>query len=214
MKFNILDILLPRETKFFVYMNEQVDALMEGCILFKNFITNIEKLSDDEFKQAISAVKAAEHKGDAVERRLIDELHKTFITPLDREDIHTIAINLDKALDILNSITQKFDIYRIHHVPANVGKFADIIIEMVSEMKLLIKALAEKENIMPHVEKLHSLENTADHLFHWSVAELFDGNHNPIDIIKFKEVYEHLEGITDIIDYIGKLVRGVLVKLG
>jgi predicted phosphate transport protein (TIGR00153 family) len=214
MKFNPLDILLPRETKFYDYMVEHVDALIGECRLFKDFTENIKKLSDKDFKDRIAAIKECERKGDEVERRIIDELHKTFITPFDREDIHTIAINTDKALDILNSITQKFEVYNIHSVPSHVCKFADLLLEMSAELRLLMKALGEKGDVMRHVEKLHTLENTADHLFHWSVAELFDGAHNPIDVLKFKEVYEHLEGITDVMDYVGKLVRGVKVKLG
>jgi len=214
MKFNPLDILLPRETKFYAYMSEQVDVLLDACKCFKGFVDGLKDLSDDDFKKRILAVKECEHRGDNVERRIIDELHKTFITPFDREDIHTIAINIDKAMDILNSITQKFEVYRIRSVPVNVRKFADVLIEIASELRLMMKALGEKEDIMVHVEKLHGLENTADHMFRWSMAELFDGEHNPIDIIKFKEVYEYLEGITDLIDYVGKLVRGVKVKQG
>lgn len=214
MKFNPLDILLPRETKFYSYFNDQVDMLIKGCLLFKDFTNNIKKLSEEDFKQKIAAIKKCEHDGDILERRIIDELHKTFITPFDREDIHTIAITIDKALDILNSITQKFESYNIRSVPTNVLKFSDVIVESALEMQMLFKALGEKEDIFKHIEKLNSLESTADHLFHWSVAELFDGEHNPIDVIKFKEVYEHLEGITDVMDYVGKLVRGVKVKQG
>ncbi len=214
MKFNPLDILLPRETKFFVYFNEQIEVLIEGCKLFKEFTDNLKQLSDEEFKVRIISMKQCEQRGDKVERKIIDELNKTFITPFDREDIHTIAINVDKALDILNSITQKFEVYRIRSAPSSVSRFSDLLVEMAFELKLLFSALEKKGEIMKHVEKLHSLENTADHHFHWSMAELFDGQHNPIDVLKFKEVYEYLEGITDIMDYIGKLVRGVTVKQG
>ena len=214
MKFNPFDILLPRETKFYAYLNEQVDVLADGCRLFKDFTSNIKNLSESEYRQKITAVKECEHRGDGVERRIIDELHKTFITPFDREDIHTIAINIDKALDILNSITQKFEIYRIGSVPVNVVGFGDLLLEMVVEMKDLMRAMQDKREIMQHVEKLHALENDADHLFHRSMAELFSGAYSPIEIIKFKEVYEYLEGITDLMDYVGKLIRGVRVKLG
>lgn len=214
MKFNPLDILLPRETKFYTYLNQQVEILMDGSKTFKEFVVNIESLSDDDFKKRLASIKDFEHRGDKVERQIIDELNKTFITPFDREDIHTITINIDKALDILNSISQKFEIYHIRKVPLNVCKFADLIIEITLVLSKLMKALEEKEDIMVHADKLHSLENTADHLFHWSMADLFDGQHNPIDVLKFKEVYEHLENCVDAIDYIGKLVRGVKVKLG
>jgi len=214
MKFNPLDLLLPRETKFFGYLNNQVDILIEGCKLFKNFTDNIQLLDDAEFKKRIAEIKAIEQKGDDAEHLIIDELHKTFITPLDREDIHTIAINIDKALDILNSITQKFEIYKIRSVPTNVSKFSDLILEISVELRTLMKTLEHKGDIMAQVAKLHALENTADHLFHWSMAELFSGHHDPMDVLKFKEVYEHLENITDAVDHVGKLVRGVMVKLG
>lgn len=214
MRFNPLDILLPRETKFYAYLSEQVEVLIEGCKCFKAFVDSIKNLSEEDFKAAIATIKGCEHKGDIVERRIIDELHKTFITPFDREDIHTIAINIDKAMDILNSITQKFEVYRIRSVPVNVCKFADVLIEISTELRFMMKALKDKGDIIKHVEKLHALENTGDHLFHWSMAELFDGNHNPMDVLKFKEVYEHLESCVDAIDYVGKLIRGVKVKLG
>jgi uncharacterized protein Yka (UPF0111/DUF47 family) len=214
MRFNPLDILLPRETKFYNYLNQQVDVLIDGSKAFKEFVIGIEGLNDDDFKKRLAVIKDFEHKGDDIERLIIDELHKTFITPFDREDIHTIAINIDKAMDILNSISQKFEIYKIRKVPANVLKFADVIQEIAIVLRKLMKALEEKTDITAHADKLHSLENTADHLFHWSMAELFDGQHNPIDVLKFKEVYEHLENCVDAIDYIGKLVRGVRVKLG
>ncbi|MBL8025010.1 MAG: DUF47 family protein [Fibrobacteres bacterium] len=214
MKFNILDILLPRETKFYTFMSEQVEVLITGTRLFKDFVTNIEKLDEEALKKRILEIKEVEFKGDKVEHMIIDELHKTFITPIDREDIHTIAINVDKALDILNSLSQKFEIYRVRKVPTNVLKFADIIVEISVELSYLMKALADKGDIMKHVQKIHSLENTADHLFHWSLAELFDGSHEPVEIIKFKEMYEHLESITDCVDYVGKLIRGIKVKQG
>jgi predicted phosphate transport protein (TIGR00153 family) len=214
MKFNPLDILLPRESIFYSYLSEQVEVLIEGCKCFKTFVDGIKGMSEGQFKESIAAIKECEHRGDRVERRIIDELHKTFITPFDREDIHTIAINIDKAVDILNSITQKFEVYQIRSVPVNVCRFADLLLEISTELCLMVKALKEKGDIMKHVEKLHALENTGDHLFHWSMAELFDGEHNPIDIIKFKEVYEHLEDITNVIDHVGKLIRGVKVKLG
>ena len=214
MKFNPLDILLPRETKFYAYISEQVEVLISGCRCFKEFVDNITDLSDAQFKEKIAAIKEYERRGDQVERHIIDELHKTFITPFDREDIHTIAINIERALDILNSITQKFEAYHIRSVPVNVCRFADLLIEVSTELRLMMEALRKKGNVMKHVEQVHVLENTGDDLFHSSMAELFDGQHDPIDVLKFKEVYEHLESCVDAVDFIGRLVRGVKVKLG
>jgi len=214
MKFNPLDILLPRETKFYGYMREQADVFVAGCHTFKSLVANIENMSEEEIRKKLAEIKECEFRGDEVEHRIIDELHKTFITPIDREDIHSITINLDKALDILNSISQKIEIYGIRKVPSNVVKFADVINEIAAELRNLINSLEEKSQINRIIERMHSLENKGDYLFHLSMADLFHGDQNPIDVIKFKEVYEHLENIVDAVDYIGKLVRGVMVKLG
>ncbi|HCE42472.1 MAG TPA: hypothetical protein DET40_02870 [Lentisphaeria bacterium] len=215
MKFNILDFLLPREVKFFKYMTSQAEIFIESCEVFKKMVSSIDTLSEDETKNMIKRIGELEQKGDDLEHLIIDELHKTFITPLDREDIHLIAINVDKSLDILNSIARKFEIYGVKKVPVNVCRFADVIIEISIELRNLFAALEKKENIIEIVKKMHELENKADTLFYTSVAELFsDGKHSPVEIIKFKEIYEHLESIVDSVDFIGKIVRGVSVKQG
>ncbi|MFA5205304.1 MAG: DUF47 family protein [Lentisphaeria bacterium] len=214
MKLNLLDILLPRETKFFTYFTEQVDVLIEASKLFKNLVANLDTLDEKEIENSIAEIKECEIRGDAVERKIIQELHATFITPIDREDIHTMAINIDRALDILNSVARKVEIYSIRQVPANVRRFADIILEITTEMGKLVVALRHRRDITSSTRAMHSLENKADELFHQSMAELFKDNKNPIDVIRLKELYEHLESVVDCSDYIGKLVRGVVVKQG
>ncbi|MFA6568796.1 MAG: DUF47 family protein [Victivallales bacterium] len=215
MKFNILDFLLPREVKFFKYMTDQTEIFIESCELFRKLAATVDKISEDEAKNIIKRINEFEQKGDDLEHLIIDELHKTFITPLDREDIHLIAINIDKSLDILNSISRKFEIYGIRNVPINVCRFADVIVEIAIELRNLFAALEGKHSVNDIVRRMHELENKADTLFYTSVAELFsDDKYSPVDIIKFKEIYEHLESIVDSVDFIGKTVRGIAVKQG
>ncbi len=215
MKFNVLDLLLPREVKFYKYMESQADVFIESCEVFKKMVSNIETLDDGEKKNMIQRINELEQKGDDIEHHIIDELHKTFITPLDREDIHVITINVDKSLDILNSIARKFEIYGIRKVPVNVCRFADVIVEISIEMRNLFRALERKADVNEIARKMHELENKADLLFYTSVASLFgDDKYSPVEIIKYKEIYEHLESIVDSVDFIGKIVRGVSVKQG
>ena len=214
MRFNLLDLLLPRETKFYTYLEEEAEQLITGCTMFRELLANLPTLSESTIKEKLFAINECEQKGDVIERRIIDELHKTFITPIDREDIHLMTINIDKSLDILNSISRKVEIYRVRKVPSNVCKFADIIVEIATELRALLDALRRKAKIDDIVQKMHGLENKADDLFHIGMNQLFTEQYSPIDVIKYKEVYEHLENIVDSIDYIGKLVRGIMVKLG
>jgi uncharacterized protein len=211
---NIFDILLPKETKFYSYMDQQVGYLVSSTGIFKELIDNIKNMTEDQIREKLFKIKECETCGDDVERNILFELKKTFITPIDREDIHTLAINIDRANDILNSISRKIDIYNIREVPANVGKFADIIVKITKHMEISVKRLRGKENIDEAVIAMHELENDADELFHESMAELFNDKNDPIYILKFKEVYEHLETVVDAIDYVGKLIRGIRVKHG
>jgi uncharacterized protein len=214
MGFNIFDYLLPKETKFYTYMDQQVGYLVCSTGIFKELIDNIKSMTEDQIREKLLKIKECETGGDEVEHSILDELKKTFITPIDREDIHTLAINIDRAIDILNSISRKIDIYDIREVPANVGKFADIIVKITKQMEVSVRRLRGKEDIDETVTAMHELENEADELFHSSMAELFSDKHDPIYILKFKEFYEHLETVVDAIDYVGKFIRGIRVKHG
>src|SRR3989339_532771 len=107
-------------------MYDQVDILIEGCHVFKDLVAILGTKNENEIKTKLAKIKDCEIRGDAVEKGIIDELHKTFITPIDREDIHSMAVNIDRSLDILNSISQKFEIYHIDSVPFNVGEFGNL----------------------------------------------------------------------------------------
>jgi uncharacterized protein len=215
MGFNIFDLLLPRETKFFTFMDQQVEFLATGTTIFQELVVNIKSLSEDQIKVKLKKIKECETKGDEIEHRIIDSLNKTFITPLDREDIHLLTFNIDRALDILNSISRKVEIYNIREVPSNVCMFADIIVKINKQMGISVKQLRKKDGVDEIVSLMHGLENEADELFHTSMAQLFrDKSHSVHNIIKFKEFYEHLESVVDAIDYVGKIVRGIKVKQG
>lgn len=214
MRLNILDLLLPRETKFYDYLIEQVDVLIGASKILREFVININSMSDIDIKAEVVKIKEHERKGDAVESKIIAELNKTFITPFDREDIHSMTINIDRAMDIMNSMTNKIEIYGIKSFPKNVINFADIILEISTELKNLITELRSKNNVDATIKKIHLLENNADYLFHISIGDLFKEESNPIEIIKFKEIYELLENITDAVDFVGKIVRRIMIKQG
>ena len=214
MQFRIFDLLLPRETQFYAYMHQLADVLIEGTAFFNDFIGRFDKLSETDIHFNLAKIKDYELKGDAVEIKIIDELHKTFITPLDREDIHSIAIGIDRGLDILNSVAQKIEVYNIKKLPPNVAAFTVLIADIALEINPLLTALEKKQNVNGVFERMHAIENKADYLFHLSMADLFGGTYSAIDVIRFKDIYEHMESCVDSLDYIGKVVRGVLVKMG
>jgi len=214
MRFNIFDLLLPRETKFYSFLSEQTQNLVDGAVYFKETVDSLEKLSKEELLKRIAEVKEFEKKGDDIERKILDALDKTFITPLDREDIHHIAMGIDHSLDMLNNLARKLEIYGVTSAPSAICGFCNIIVEGANELNNLMIALPKREGAMEIIRVIHSIERRADDMFHHAMADLFTGDHSPIDVIKYKEIFELLEEITDSIDHVAKQVRGVLVKVG
>lgn len=213
MKLSIADVLLPREVAFFGYMNEQVDVFCDACKTFKGIIDHIERMPENEMREKVTQIKSLELKGDNIERHIIDELDKTFITPLDREDIQSIAMNVDRCLDQLNSVSQRLEIYKIRKRPQNIIKLASIIVEISQELRTLVALLEKKEGANSIIRRIDTLEKESDHLFHTGLAELFEGK-DAVEIIKFKEIYECLEDVVDIVHHISKLINVILVKHG
>jgi uncharacterized protein len=211
---SIFDLLLPKEKKFFTYMDQQADIFLESAKVFKALITQLPDLSEDAIHTRVNAIKDFEGKGDAVERFVIDELEKTFITPLDREDIHSIVTNIDHSLDILHSIAQKVEIYKMRRMPPNAAQFAVIIVDCAAELKRLINSLKDKKETDLLIKKIHILENEADNLIHLSIAGLFSTDHTATDLVRYKDIYEQLESLVNSIDHVAKIIRGVVVKGG
>ncbi len=214
MKFNIFDLLLPRETKFYDFFQEQIKLLVSCCSLFREFAGKIGSISDEEVKKYVIRIKDIEHKGDKIEANIIDQLNQTFITPFDREDIHFLAVNIDRAIDILNSAANKIDIYNIKKMPEKILNFCDIASEISELLLTIMTSFQKKENVIPLITKSHDLETKADYLFHICLAELFHGDHSPIEIIKNKEIYEHLESVVDSVDFCAKIIRRIVIKQG
>ncbi len=215
MGLNIIDLLLPRETKFFTLLSQLSDHLNTGCVTFRDLLMLIESLSEDEIRKRLLAIKDFEQKGDTAKNAIMDELWRTFITPIDREDIHTLAINMEKTLDILYGVARKIEIYNIRKIPVNACTFAEIIVDISALQCELVHNLKEKKYLRDKVDAMHDLEHRADELYHRSIAGLFGGEkYQTVENMKLKEFYEHLEAVVDSIDYIGKLIQGIRMKQG
>jgi uncharacterized protein len=211
MEFRLFDLLLPREVAFFRYLDQQMDLLYRACESFKGLISQIKNLSFEEIHHYTAYIKEYESKEDEFERDIIIHLNKTFITPLDRGDIHEIVIGIGHTMDILNNVAQKIDKYRVTEVPENLSKFVDIMVQVADELKKLIGSLETRKELPALINKIHTLEVQADTLTHASMAELFQMK-DPVYIIKFKDVYEQLEDIINSMDDIAKLIRGITLK--
>ena len=214
MGFNLFDLLLPKEGKFFTLLERQASFLTEASQVFKTFLGQLEDLSEDEVKKRLWIVRNLKVQAGEVETTILDELHKTFITPLDREDIHALAALLEHAIDGINGTTRKIGTYHIKKASSRVCRFSDFIVEASQEIQALLVLLRKKAVPFASIEKIHQIENQADDLFFECMADLFAKEDNPVKIFKLKELYESLENVVDSLDAVAKCVRGIVVKQG
>ncbi len=213
-KFNILDLLLPRETKFYTLLEKQAANLLEIARCFRELVNDLGNSDPDVILKHLVTIKEMEKAGDKIERQIIDELDTTFITPLDREDIHNLAMSTDHAVDLIHGLARKLELYRIHEIPVPLKSFGDIMVGISVELVKLMQALPSRKGVQEIIRIIHEFEKLGDDNFAQALANLFSDHNDPIYIIKFKEIYELSEEIIDSVDYVGKTIRGIMVKIG
>jgi uncharacterized protein len=203
----------PKEPKFFPILKEMADVMLAASEIMIEFIQNYDHETAPEFYKRI---KEQELKGDALSNRVFDELDSTFITPFDREDINMLAGRLDDVTDFINSCAKKMVLYNPAKLPAGALEMAGLIREgavcigkAVDQLDVLKK---DAKRIKIYCTELHDIENKADDVYEQFIIELFEKETDGIELIKLKEIMGGLEKTTDAADYVGKIIRMIIVK--
>lgn len=201
----------PKEDEFFKLFVESSNVLRQGAYVLKEVMNDYTQL--EEKMQQISDL---EHKADDINDAIIDKLNQTFITPLDREDIYSLATMLDDVVDFLQGTMQRMVLYKAGKPTAGAGQLASVLAECTEEMVLafdLLKNIKGNQNkILDHTNKIGQLESQGDNIYRREVALLFETCPDPIEVIKWKEILEHMEDALDHCESIGDLLRGVVMK--
>ena len=209
---NIMHWLVPKEEKFFEMLTEQSENALEGAKELKIFVNNYSKFERSERKSKAQVIKNIEHKGDEITHKIIESLNKTFVTPIDKEDIHEMAVLLDDVIDLINAVALRFVLLGVERIDDYILKLVDIILSSVTEVNKSIFDLRKLKDMREHYIKIHSMENEADEIYHEALSELFHFYKNSIDIIKYKEIYELLEDITDKCEEVTHVIENIVVK--
>ena len=201
---------LPKEFNFFDLMEKQVGFAAEAAKAFKEVAAK-----GAVSEESINKLQDIEHQGDDVTHTILEQLDKTFITPIDREDIHALAKELDDIIDMTCTIASRMKIYRVDRIDKYLVEFADIIEESVSSVNCAIKGMRNMKNVkqiyMACVE-VNRLENAGDKLRDVALGDLFDNQKDPIEIIKWKEIYQEAETVLDICEDVTNVVESIVVK--
>ena len=199
--------LIPREEKFFedfVAMAEQIDR---GAGLLVQMLAPEQPLWDKA-----DEIKEVEHKCDFLTHGVIQRLHKTFVTPLDREDIHALARSLDDVIDAIDDSAGVIRLYQISHVRPDARDLGRIIKASTEQVVSAMKALGRKEGISTAAVEINRLENEGDRAHQIALRRLFEEEKDPIQIIKWKEILDFLEEATDRCEDVANVLEGVVVK--
>ena len=200
--------LLPREEKFFEYFQQQVklicraaDLLVEGAEAGNTHLAN-----------AAHQIKAAEEQADTVIHEIYKRLNSTFITPLDPEDIHSLASHLDDIIDGIEDCSYRMLAYKIDPLPGNVLELCRIIQSCGHTMENAFTALSKRQPLMDYCVEINRLEESADQLGRAAVRSLFETETDAIRIVKLKEIYDFLELTADRCEDVADALQNVHVK--
>lgn len=198
---------LPREEKFFTMFEQMGAMLIEGADLLNKALSDIA-----EAPLRAGEIKALEHKADSLTHQIITKLNKTFITPFDREDIHTLSSRLDDILDLIDATTMRIVIYKIAVLPPGAQELGKVLAAQVREIAAALALLQRPDGILKHCIEINRLEDEADRISRAGIGMLFEKASNPISLIKQKELYEVLELATDKCEDVANVIETIVLK--
>jgi len=201
--------LIPKEEKFYADFLAMADELQKGARLLEAMVE-----PDHPVWDKADEIKEVEHKCDFLTHEIIQRLNRTFVTPIDREDIHELARSLDDVMDAIDASAAMIRLYRLTAVRFGARDLARVVSASTVEIRKAIAALSEGKSLAVHAVEINRLENEADRVHQQAVGRLFDEETNPIVVMKWKEALDFLEQATDRCEDVANVIEGVAVKHG
>ncbi len=206
----MLSKLMPREGKFFDYFNDHAEQILLGAIELNAFMGDIANIESH-----VRNVETIEKRADKITHQTIDLLHKTFITPLDRDEIHQLISKMDDILDMMEDVAQSMFLYDVRQVTPECKKLAEICVGCAEKVKGAVALLPNMENsaaIMKICSDIDRLEADADHVMRAAMAKLFRDEIDTRELIKLKAIYEMLEAVTDRCEDVANIIQGIVLE--
>lgn len=200
--------LLPKDEKYFDLFNRVASHLSEGALILQRLFSDF----DGHVKHA-EKIKEIENTCDELTHTIISRLNQTFITPIDREDIHSLASELDDVMDYIEYVARRTVLFRVEYTTPQAQELTDIVVRMVATLERAVVALDKDRNqVMIECVELHRLEKEGDAAHHRAISNLFDTEQDPIKLLKWKELYEALELTIDKCQDTASTLEGIVLK--
>ncbi len=208
--------LLPRDENFFEMFNQHASHIADGARAFMAMIQNY-AAPDLREKYSVEVI-AAEHAADRITAEVHRKLHRTFVTPIDREQIHSLINAMDDILDLLQDTSEVLALYNVQHLPADVERLGDISMQCCQSVQSAVTLLPNitsaqgAEAALKTCEEIDRLESDADRVMRSAMSKLFRDDIDVRELIKLKAIYEHLESISDCCLDVANLIEGVVLE--
>jgi len=201
---------LTRRDKFFDLFEALADKIEEGGKLFEEIVNNYE-----HSEQKLSKLKEVEHEADTITHDIYHNLHNTFITPFDREDIYALASKMDTILDLIESAAVRMYLYKIKRLTKEIAELARILNESITQIRKIVYSVRNKQDakmILGLCVVINTLENEADQVLRTAMMRLFENEKDPIELIKLKEIIQTTETATDVCEDVSNVIEGIILK--
>jgi predicted phosphate transport protein (TIGR00153 family) len=202
--------LMPREAHFFQLFNEQASLVVDGSRELCGML-----VTGDRLQQHAYNIESIEKRADKVARSGIELLHRTFITPLDREEIHQLITRMDDILDIIEDTAHLLFLYHVKDVTAETRQLADINHACTQKVQAVVGMLSDMKNanaMLAACDEIDRYESEADHVMRSAIARLFREEADVRELIKMRTVYEHLEAVTDACEDVANIIEGIVLE--
>jgi uncharacterized protein len=202
--------LLPRDEKFFDLFSAVAGFSVEAAALLQELLR-----ADAGRRSAIvDQIKRLEHEADRVTHEVVTRLDRVFVTPLDREDIHLLASRLDDVIDLIDGTSRRLQMFRAGNAPEGAVLMADVIARAVAQLQVAVRSLEKNKagTVLEACVQVKRLEEEGDSLYHEWLGRLFEGDPDPLNVIKWKEIYDNLEKTLDDIEDAANVLESISIK--
>jgi len=205
--------LMPREGRFFKLFDEHAAFVVQGSVELVELLRHFSNNGDRAAR--VARILELEHSADRVTRETVSLLHQTFVTPLDRDDIHRLISRMDDVLDLIQDVTEALQLYDIQRLTPEAVQLAELLMECCSRMQQAVKQLATLEDsarILKLCNEIDSLESQADTVMRTAISKLFREESDVRQLIKLETVYQLLEAATDQCEDVANIIEGVVLE--
>jgi len=202
--------LIPKEMVFFDLFEDAAKNAHQGALALVDLLEDFRSVPEK-----VRKIKDIEHAGDKITHTTIEKLNQTFITPLDREDIHELICRIDDIIDLIDSAVARMHLYKIDKPTEDAKALARVLVkatQIIIELLPKMRNLKLSSSLLQDCIAIHTQENEGDRIQQHALASLFENGHDPIFIIKWKDIYEELEAATDRCEDVANVIEGIVLK--